>query len=629
MNNENILPCIVAVLYAITAFAGSSLPKFETVSEKAVRDAIESSSPADNITLANKIMETAQRSPDPESKSKLLQQVFNLTSGIKDGLGLAAEAMEFRAQCAPKQRNELIDAACALREQIYNATPNDKTGSELIRLLLKSSRYAILAKNTSSAKSSLDKAMSVAKSIKSIEMKNLIEAQKNAIPAYINARKTIEADFFGLQAEPDNTSKRSGIIMKYVLTFDAPGVAAGLLDYDIDEQLRSMVSLAARGPDKLSASAAAEGYLWYQSLAAKVPDHTRLNLLFREKNFIRRFLATCQEDDKRKAAAEAELDRIKSKLASKLRKIPKGPVFWVFDSYHLSIEASSDVGKAVSKAQKFLLSSQSEDGQWELEDKTGLYDSETATAMVTSALLESGLDADHPQIKKAFKKMSRTSPDKLHALALSWRCYAWALAHNSSGGEYSKQLYKDATALHAILKNMKIPENKPESKAFYMLHVTLAMGRTTLEKFDISSFTWLKVILWCKKHQNEYLQAGSEKNMHRNIVSCATAILVARGLMDRKMPREKAMKHPSLTTPMEWIDKNFNDGKNDKMLHYVFDISRLGTARGTRSFNDVDWFNWASKKLLTTQDSDGAWKTDQTPSIIGTSLGLMTLSVAY
>ncbi len=631
-----ILPRAVSVFFTAISIclpAASAEHSFfaeaNTITDEMVAAAVASPEPGDNISLAGQIIQQARNAYDPAKIDKYCDDIIRLTAEQKDGYALASHAAELRAARVPGKRKKAVATACALRKKIFEANSNEKTGVDLIRVLMQSSRYSLLDKDIDSAKAALEEARAVAKGIDSQTLQKLIRGQIDTLSSYRDAAKALDADLISLKAKPDNTPLRVGVIMKYILFFDTPGIAADFLNYSVEEPLLSMLPLVVKGPESLPAPAAEESYLWYKSLIAKAPAYARSCLLFRERQYIKRFLDTYPKEDKRKTAASTELASVEKRLAGAAAAAASSPVLWALDVNSLSIVADNDIRTAIAKSQKYLLSKQSDDGSWTAEKTGGVYDTEATTAVVTSALLESGNGPGDPNIRKALARMAAAPSNTLGTAALSWRCYAWSLAEGMAEGKYTEQLQKDASELYKAKEaDGSFSGKGPEDESFYTFHATLGLAMATSRNFKVSPFVWLKIIMWWKNKQKTFLSSDGGGSAHRDATSCATSMLIARAFMGKDITRKKAMDYSNLQPSLQWVDKHFDNGKNDKALHYLYNLSRLGVARGTTTFGKKNWFSWAKGSLLKHQTENGSWKTGTAPPNIGTALGLMVLNLA-
>ena len=581
----------------------------------------------DNIQLAGILLNKARSSSNPGEIDLLCEGIYKVASASEKGYSQAIQAMEILAAGVTAKRMDAIKRACELQKKHYEKVKTPPSGSYLITLLIKASRYAAMAGDEASAKASLASAEAVAKGMHSRELEKTVKEESESLDQLLKDSRGIRADASTLKASPGNSELRTRLMMKYLLIFDSPSDAAGLLTYDTDETLMSLIPLAQRGPEGLPAEAAEEAYLWYQSLVEKAPKYSKHAIMFRERGFIDQFLRQYKEKDVRRLRASQELKKIDSMLkgSSTAVAIVKASLPWCFDASAAGVNGDDKVKEAIQKAQQYLMNAQKADGSWSVKG-VDHYNSNSVTPMIVCALLESGISATNPRIQKALDFMSKTSPGKLDNLSLSWRCCAWARAQLELRGQYAKQLDADAKILHRAQSGggFAFSADKGNSDCFYTFHATLGLGMASAQGVKISNFLWLKIIQWWRNEQKKFLSSKPE-SLHRDATGCTAGMLVALCMMGKN--RKEAMDYPHLQDSLKWVNSNYANGGNDDALHYLFNLSRLGVAAGTSMFGNRNWFNWLSGDLTSRQGSDGSWKTGSTPPNIGTALALMTLSV--
>ncbi len=113
--------------------------------------------------------------------------------------------------------------------------------------------------------------------------------------------------------------------------------------------------------------------------------------------------------------------------------------------------SDAEVVRAIKAGQKALLACQADDGSWAPLHKTkdgketrGRYPV-GRTALAAYALLESGVNPQHPQMVKALKWLSENETDRTYSLGL--RCQVWHAANRQTQGKYQRNLQRDTILL--------------------------------------------------------------------------------------------------------------------------------------------------------------------------------------
>ncbi|MBT3199987.1 MAG: SUMF1/EgtB/PvdO family nonheme iron enzyme [Phycisphaerales bacterium] len=118
-----------------------------------------------------------------------------------------------------------------------------------------------------------------------------------------------------LQDNPKDTAVREQLILFFLVGFDNIDAAVKLLNDDVDEGIRTYVSLAAKPPSSLPESACLELGAWYYRVLTKdaLPVE-KLPLLKRANTYYERFLQLHPKKDIQAARVRSDLQRIRESI---------------------------------------------------------------------------------------------------------------------------------------------------------------------------------------------------------------------------------------------------------------------------------------------------------------------------
>jgi hypothetical protein len=294
-----------------------------------------------------------------------------------------------------------------------------------------------------------------------------------------------------------------------------------------------------------------------------------------------------------------------------------------------------DVAAAREKAIEFLKKEQNPQGHWDGITLTFLADMEGGpTALVTLSLLEVGVPADDPVVKKALDYLAKLPPKKTYVVSLQTQVFAKADAK-----KYAEQIQKNADWLvdRAIgfkkdgrLEGWSYPgnnigDNSNTHFAVYGLHAAAKAGAKVDEKL------WPAVRDYYLRTRKEggwpYHNGFGDAAKSRSMTSAA---LVGLALVDRHEKADDASKDA-----FEKGMKAFLAFPNEKpkSTGYQWLVSaELGRAIGSQTFKSGDkelaWYREGVEKLVKEQHPDGSWGLgtgiDAAP-VLNTAFGLYFL----
>lgn len=630
-------PCLgVWVVAAVCcAAAGAENPRTAFLKKygPAVQKVQATPTPTDDLFLARTFLTDADAQP-PETAAMLCRQAYDLTQGTPNGYDLAVEAMEQLAELDPAQDEACLEHIFVLRKKQYDSVGGRKrfdVGRELIDVLTALAEYKAAQGQKDEAEMFLRQAMAVSHATRG-DRRRQIEERLRRLPRDVEAgkqRRTLQAL---LQSDPNDTAARADLVRLSLVYFDDPAAAEALLTPDLDETLRSYVPLVRRAPDSLPPEVAEEMAAWLTTLARGAPADRQAAVLRRARRFLNRVLSGLDENSEQHRHAADALRALDRQLASLGATV--GGRRWSLNAAELGLVATPSLNRATQKAQAFLFSVQQPDGAWLPDrpnpmglDRTGM------TALVTYALLQSGLDPRHPQLRRTLSLLR--NEETIDTQALAFRCGVWALCRRDLGRRYDRLLRRDAETLYRSSGNggweATADVNQPARRgdAYYTQWATLALATASAEGVAVPRAFWSQNRAWWRRGQND--DGGWGRRIGRLSRPFFTVAGAASLLIDADQIgqlRAEALADRSVQRALVWVDQNFDANEQQERQLFLFTLARLGAARGAAKIGEKNWHAWAARELLHAQQPDGAWRPDRESPLASTALNLMTLGLA-
>lgn len=318
--------------------------------------------------------------------------------------------------------------------------------------------------------------------------------------------------------------------------------------------------------------------------------------------------------------------------AKPARGQPAGPV------------TAEQVRSAINGGIKYLLEEQNEQsGKWnEIPRYPG-----GVTALCTLALLNAGVEANHPQIQKSLDALRKIKPSATYSVALQTMalCAAeprrdqvqiqqnvrWLESVQLAGGQWS---YPSGSG-----------DNSNSQFAVLALHEAERVGATVQQE------TWEKAAKYWKECQNPDGSWGYQKNWADGLGSMTCAGIAAtvicsnkvndpnaavdNGLVQCCRPKEE---DDSLQRALSWLGRNFSVRRNpgrrgmERAWHYyyLYGLERVGRLTARRLIGEHDWYREGAEFLVAQQDPFsrhwiGAAHAEDKPDI-ATAFSLLFLS---
>jgi len=295
----------------------------------------------------------AAKTLDPRDDAKLAGAFLHAAALLEDRRGLKILLYEKAAEFGSKDAEGYAMALKALDLLARNA-PDKAGGCETMRLAIFRARF-VAARGTdraAAAEKFLDQliivgdvrtregkhaealalyrqAATVAKvygdTLKA-EIAKKIKSAGNQV-AIEQRRKTLKAK---LNKDPSNMSVREQLVMLELLDFDSPARAMKLLKDDMDESLRTYVSLAAGPVAENNEAACLELGEWYRELLKRsVRTTARTTAIVRAFVYYHHFLSVHKARDVKRIAAQLALNSLKEQADKAGITLPGQDSGWI------------------------------------------------------------------------------------------------------------------------------------------------------------------------------------------------------------------------------------------------------------------------------------------------------------
>ena len=279
---------------------------------------------------------------------------------------------------------------------------------------------------------------------------------------------------------------------------------------------------------------------------------------------------------------------------------------WVACDAHAAGDA--EVSKAIERMQAYLLSQQDPlTGGWEDNYANHSRHRGGETALVTFALLRSGLSAQEPELQKAIKYLNSVTMNGTYAVSL--RAHCWAALSN----DYRGLLTSDARWL-ASAQVQGLFDYGPRTGPQYDHSVTqyglLGLWEAAKRRGPQSRGVWLhasKHFINLQNPDGGWGYKGGGGSSRSMTAAGLTALLIAQEILylDRNKPE------PNLSTAVEratnWLDKEARENgfnRATREMYYLVSLERATLASGIKSLGGRDWFKEAGEAVI--RDEGGA-----------------------
>lgn len=282
---------------------------------------------------------------------------------------------------------------------------------------------------------------------------------------------------------------------------------------------------------------------------------------------------------------------------------------------------------AIAGLQQYLLAQQMQntggfpEGRYANSDQAG-----GGTALVVTALLASGVSAQHPQMQRAIRYLDTITPRGVYARAL--RAHVWARLPD----DYHHKLVTDARWLtQAADEHGRFGYTNPGVGAFN--HSTthygiLGLWEAAKRNVHVKPQFWQSAVAHFRRAQRGDGGWGYMPDTDSTGSMTAaglTVLLIAQQEAQRGQMKPDPRTAFPIAEGLAWFDKHF-DGPDNPFgawrLYYLYAVERVALACGRRYFGEHDWFVTGAQWILDNLIDDGGLP----GGVIDSAFALMFLS---
>lgn len=288
--------------------------------------------------------------------------------------------------------------------------------------------------------------------------------------------------------------------------------------------------------------------------------------------------------------------------------------------------------ESIDAGREFLLTRQKQDGSFDAGNNLGHRSG--VSALCTLALLNSGMEANQPQIRKALQYLRRLPEDEIsQTYDISLVIMALVAAKDSSTNDLPR-----IARLASRLESWQIREGNSGSWTYSSpggginlggdrsnaQYAVLGLREAAEAGVEIDRKTWERIRTHWTSQQNpdggwNYSSDGQSTGS-MTVAGVATLSIVEQMLVeDRKIGPdgsppccEPAEPNEALDRGLRWLANRFtplqNPGSGTWLLYYLYGVERAGRLSGQRFFGQHDWYREGAEVLLKVQNQrTGAW----------------------
>lgn len=293
----------------------------------------------------------------------------------------------------------------------------------------------------------------------------------------------------------------------------------------------------------------------------------------------------------------------------------------------------AEVARAIKKAQRFLLDAQNDDGTWAVTQTAQVKGGVGSTAIVTYALLESGISpASNEKVAKALDYLEKTKTEYTYSLAFRALAFASASRYKQ---KYAKPCRQDGEVLYRSFHKetggytytakgrpakesdfTNFPGCPDASNSQYALLGVWTGARRA--KAEVPRQYW-KIIMdyWLEQQRADggwgYSpgKGRSESYMAMTLAGLASVYICVDELYAAKFIQCRGNTTiPPIEKGLRWVDKNFEGMLKEQTWFYytLYGLERVALASGKKYFGQKDWYKLGTAELLRRQNTKGSFR---------------------
>ena len=284
------------------------------------------------------------------------------------------------------------------------------------------------------------------------------------------------------------------------------------------------------------------------------------------------------------------------------------------------------VRRAIALGVKYLRQRQKSNGSW--EEWIGMHGG--VTALCTLALLNSGVEPDHSDVKLALKYLRTTPARSTYAVSLQTMAFCAARSERDLGLIQQHVDWLESAQLAngswSYARSSRTSQGDRSNAQFALL--ALYEAERFSDKIKINDRTWQRALQHWKSAQNRdgsFGYAASNRKGTGSMTSAGIASLVIGAgkqfELDELSGRtldccSGASSSTALQKSLRWIGTNFSVTRNPGhdqnhylfRYYYLYALERAGRLTGRRFLGGHDWYREGVYRLLQLQATSGRWK---------------------
>ncbi len=294
----------------------------------------------------------------------------------------------------------------------------------------------------------------------------------------------------------------------------------------------------------------------------------------------------------------------------------------------------TEIDTAIDRAKEWLLVHQRIDGGWEPAGTFALpphaRQNTGVTALVTYALLCSGVSPGDAAVSKAITNISQATTDGGYALGM--RCLLWGSIKlddklRSLAIRDTKQLLasvrREGPARGLFYYTPVGPKDLP-TLYDHSVSQLAALGLGTIEDngVEIPSAFWKWTDQAWRAHQYpsgawSYINEAGPYSQETPAMTAAgvATLFLTNDRLQSSVACKGNVQDPNIAMGIEWLSTHFDlvTAARGQILgqatqrYCLFGISRIGVASGFRLFKNIDWYAQGAEYLVRTQAPDGSY----------------------
>ena len=275
------------------------------------------------------------------------------------------------------------------------------------------------------------------------------------------------------------------------------------------------------------------------------------------------------------------------------------------------VRAAGDaqVSQAIERMRAYLLSEQDPlTGGWEQDYANHRRHRGGETALVTFALLRSGVSAQEPEIQKAIDYLGTIPMDGTYAISLRTHC--WAALSN----DYRTKLATDARWLASAQVEGLFdygPRTSPQYDHSVTQYGLLGLWEAAKRRGPQSRGVWMHAAKHFIELQNPdggWGYKGGGGSTRSMTAAGLTALLIAQEILYLERNKPESNLAASIERATNWLDNEARDNGFDnatREMYYMVSLERAALASGIKTLGGRDWYREGTRAIILGEGGTG------------------------